>query len=63
MVIGVRDLAIINSDEGILVADLSSASEVKNLFFESNVKKNAGFSWGKSRISVEMKGQIQCSSP
>ena len=55
-VIGVRDLAIINSDEGILVADRSSVSEVKHLFFESNVKKDAEFSWGKIKSFSKNEG-------
>jgi len=46
-VIGVKDLVIINSDEGILIADRSSVSEVKNLYFESNIKKDLEFSWGR----------------
>jgi mannose-1-phosphate guanylyltransferase len=48
-VIGVKDLAIINSDEGILIADRSSVSEVKNLLFKNNAKRDTKFSWGKIR--------------
>lgn len=46
-VIGVNNLTIINSDDGLLIADKNRSSEVKNLFFEEKNKKNHQFPWGQ----------------
>ncbi len=46
-VIGVKDLTIINSDAGVLVADRSRVSEVKDLFCEKAIKEYQNFTWGK----------------
>jgi mannose-1-phosphate guanylyltransferase / mannose-6-phosphate isomerase len=45
-VIGVSDIAIINSDEGVLVVNKNRSSEVKNLFAEESKKEDSGFDWG-----------------
>ncbi|MEM6338323.1 MAG: sugar phosphate nucleotidyltransferase [Pseudomonadota bacterium] len=48
-IIGVQNLTIINSDNGILIADKSHSSEVKNLFFEEENNKNSQFPWGQTK--------------
>ena len=48
-IIGVQNLTIINSDNGILIANKNRSSEVKNLFFEEENNKNTQFSWGQTK--------------
>lgn len=48
-IIGVQNLTIINSDNGLLIANKNRSSEVKNLFFEEENNKNTQFSWGQTK--------------
>lgn len=55
-VIGAQNLTIINSDNGILIADKNRSSEVKNLFFEEENNRNSQFSWGQTKRFVRNDG-------